>query len=128
MATGLREENSDFKPVKMHIKTDLVSHSASPEGLNKYTHTNTHTFICIYKSIRICTWVSYGQGDRGLIHGQDVTKTQKIVLDAPYFTLILRWESRVSGAIRGKEYRLHLHLGLLTIKKAVFGLPSITAG
>ena len=30
------KENSEFQPVKLRLKTDLVSHFACAEGLNKY--------------------------------------------------------------------------------------------
>ena len=30
-------EDSEFKPIKLHFKNDLVSHPACAEGLDKYT-------------------------------------------------------------------------------------------
>ena len=32
----LEKENSEFKPVKLRLKTDLVSYPAQAEGLGKY--------------------------------------------------------------------------------------------
>ena len=37
MATGNRRRKTDFKPGKLHLKTDLVSCSARVERLVKYT-------------------------------------------------------------------------------------------
>ena len=39
MATCLGErKNSEFKPVKLHLKNDTVSHSICAEGLGKYIY------------------------------------------------------------------------------------------
>ena len=44
----------------------------------------------------------------------------------PCLTLsILRFRSRVSGAIPGKQKRLPLHLGVVAIEKGAFGRPRI---
>ena len=50
------KENFEFKPVELHLRTDLVSHLARVEGMvNTYTHvytyTYTHTHIYIEKYI-----------------------------------------------------------------------------
>ena len=36
MATRQEDENSEFKPVKIHWKTDLVSHPSYAKELGKY--------------------------------------------------------------------------------------------
>ena len=38
MVTGLREENSELNPFKLHLKIKLVSHPACAEGLGIYTY------------------------------------------------------------------------------------------
>ena len=46
---------------------------------------------------------------------------------SPCLTLsIIRYESRVSGAIQGKELRCPLYLGVVAIEKGAFGWPSTT--
>ena len=37
------KENSEFKPVKLHLKIDLVSYPAQAEGLGKYDNSQKHT-------------------------------------------------------------------------------------
>ena len=56
------------------------------------------------------------------------TKTkQTLVLDTSLNSLnIIRYGSRISGAIQGKEYHPPLHLGVVAIEKGAFGLPSTT--
>ena len=45
----------------------------------------------------------------------------------PCFTLnIIRYRSRVSGTIQGKEQRPPIHIGEVVIKKGTFGSPSTT--
>ena len=41
------KENSKFRPVKLRLKIDLVSHPVRVEGVGKHTHTHTHTYIYI---------------------------------------------------------------------------------
>ena len=41
---------------------------------------------------------------------------------------IISCGSRESGAIQSKEYRLHLHLGVVAIEKGAFESPSTTVG
>ena len=49
-----------------------------------------------------------GLGDLGSILGQVIPKTQKKKLVPPCLTLsIIRYKSRVSGAIHGKHHPLH---------------------
>ena len=58
--------------------------------------------------------IANGPGGRGSILGRVIPKTQKSYLMSPCLTLsILRYRSRVSGAIQGKEYRLSLHIGVV---------------
>ena len=43
--TSQGKGNSEFKPVKLHLENDLVSHPAHAEGFGKYIHLWTnHTF------------------------------------------------------------------------------------
>ena len=43
--TSLGEENSDFKPVKLHLKIDLVSHPAyTKEFINTYIYNAQKSF------------------------------------------------------------------------------------
>ena len=50
------------------------------------------------------------------------------VLDASLTLIIIRYRSRVSGAIQEKEYRPPLHLGVVAIEKVTFGsLSTIVA-
>ena len=39
MATSLEKENSEFKPVKFHLKIDLVLHPAYGGVVGKYVNT-----------------------------------------------------------------------------------------
>ena len=56
-----------------------------------------------------------------------IPKTQKWYLIPPCLTLNnIRYGSRVSGAIKVKEKCPSLHLGVVTIEKGAFGLPSTT--
>ena len=63
----MEKENSEFKPVKLHLKIDLVSHPARAEGLVNmiyiyiYIYICINMFICIYNYVcmYICTYV-YG--------------------------------------------------------------------
>ena len=41
---------------------------------------------------------------------------------------IIRYGSRVSGVIQGNEWYSPFHLGVVTIEKGTFGLPSTTVG
>ena len=38
------KENYEFKPVKLRLKIDLVSHPARAKGLGKHTYTNTERY------------------------------------------------------------------------------------
>ena len=42
------KENSEFEPVKLHLKFKLVLHPVSCEELGKHTHTYTHIYIHTY--------------------------------------------------------------------------------
>ena len=51
-------------------------------------------------------------------------RLKKCYLMPPYLTLsIIRYGSRVSGTIQGKELCPSLHLGEVTIEKRTFGWP-----
>ena len=79
-------------------------------------------YICIVLVGRV---FANGPGDWGSIQGQVITKTQKMI--PPCLTLsIIRYVSRVSGAIQGKEWHSLLHLSVVTIEKGAFELPLIT--
>ena len=49
----LEKENLKFKPVKLHLKIEPVSHPARA-AWDEHTHTHTHTYICMY----VCMCVS----------------------------------------------------------------------
>ena len=56
---GKDKENSEFKPVKLLLKIDIVSPPARATGfvyiyINVHTHTHSHTHIFIYIYIYIC--------------------------------------------------------------------------
>ena len=38
----MEKENSEFKPVKLHLKIDLLSHLAHADGLGKYVLLHKH--------------------------------------------------------------------------------------
>ena len=70
-----------------------------------------------------------GPRDQCSIPGRVISKTQKVVLDAYCLTLsIIRYGSRISGAIQGKEMRAPLHLGVVLLKLVPSGSPSTTVG
>ena len=67
-------------------------------------------------------------GDRVSIPGRVIPKT-KMYLMPPSLTLnIIRYGSRVSGSILGKELRQPLYFGVVAIEKEAFGSSSITVG
>ena len=39
------KENSELKPVKLHLKIYLVSYPARAEGLDKYIYSNSGTMV-----------------------------------------------------------------------------------
>ena len=52
------KENSEFKPVKLHLKFDLGSHPACLARLGKHTHTHAHTHTHMY--IYVCNkWFNW---------------------------------------------------------------------
>ena len=56
-------------------------------------------------------------------------KLKKLYLMPPYLTLsIIRFRSRASGAIQGKELCLLLHLDIVAIEKGAFRLPLTMLG
>ena len=62
--------------------------------------------------------------DRSSIPGQVIPKTKKRYLIPFCLKLtIIRYGSRVSGAIQGKELRRPLHLGVVAIKREPSGRP-----
>ena len=67
--------------------------------------------------------IANGPGNRGSIPGRVIPKNQ---LTTPFLTFNnIRYESRVSGAIQGKE-RPPPHFGVVAIEKGPFVLPSAT--
>ena len=86
--------------------------------------------IYIYQHIGIMVSMFVNsQGDRNSIPGRIRPKTQKFYLMLPYLALgIIRYESRVSWAIHGKEKRPPLKLGVVTIEKLAFASPSSMFG
>ena len=50
-ATCLGEGNSEFKPVKLRLKIDIVSYPARAEGL-----VNIYIYIYIYRHINFSQW------------------------------------------------------------------------
>ena len=70
-----------------------------------------------------------GLGDWGSIPGRVIQKIQKWYLMPPYLTLSnIRYRSKVSGAIQGKEYCPPLHLSVVVIEKGVVGSPLTMVG
>ena len=69
-----------------------------------------------------------GPGERVSIPGQVIPKIKKKWYLMPLCLTLsfIRYGSRVSREIQGKEWRLTLHLGLIAIEKRAFGLPSTT--
>ena len=67
--------DSEFKPVKLGSKTDLVSHPAHTVGLGTHTHTHTHTHIYIY--IYIYIYICILQSSKSGI-GNNSVRTNKI--------------------------------------------------
>ena len=66
-----------------------------------------------------------GSGEQGSIPNQVISKTQKWYLIPPCLTRsIIRYGSRVSGAIH--ELQPPLHLGVVSIVERVLGSPSTT--
>ena len=64
--------------------------------------THTHTYI--YKTSLVGKVFTNGLGDWGSIPGRDIPKTHKWYLMPPCLALsIIRYGSRVSGAVQGKE-------------------------
>ena len=41
---AMAKENFEFKPVKLRIKIEFVSHPARTLRLSKHTHIHTHTY------------------------------------------------------------------------------------
>ena len=63
-----------------------------------------------------------GPDDRGSIPSRVIPKTQKLYLMPSCLTHgIIRYGSRVSWVIRGKELSLFLHLSIAAIEKRAFG-------
>ena len=72
---------------------------------------------------------SSGPGDQGSILGRVTPETQKWYLITPCLTLrIIRYESKVSGVIQGKNLRPLLQLGVVAIEKEAFGSPKTAVG
>ena len=66
-----------------------------------------------------------GREDRDSIPGRVISKTQKwYLMPLGLIFSIIRYGSRVSGAIQGNELRPPLHLGVVVIEKGAFGTPS----
>ena len=70
----------------------------------------------------------FTNGAKNRIQSQ-VESYQKCYLMSYCLTFnIIKYGSRVGGAIQGNELRLFLHLGVVAIDKRDFGLPSTTVG
>ena len=62
-----------------------------------------------------------GPGDGRSIQGRGILKTQKYFLMSPCLTLsIIKYGSRVTESIQGKEYSLSLHIGVVAIDRESF--------
>ena len=69
-----------------------------------------------------------GPGELGSIPGRVIPKTQKMVLDATLLNT-QHYKVRIKGKVEQSGERstaLPLHLGVVAIKKGVFGSPSTT--
>ena len=68
-----------------------------------------------------------GQGDRGLIPGRVIPKTQKMVLD-PTLLKTQHYKVRIKGKVEQSSERISapLHLNVVAIEKGTFGSPSTT--
>ena len=86
------KENSEFKPVKLRLKIDLVSYPARAEGLGKY---DMIIYIC-YLMIYIVDYSLYKSGDYGVVlygyfglvwfHG--ISKSSVILFQILFYTFI----------------------------------------
>ena len=67
-----------------------------------------------------------GPGDRGLIPGRVIPKTQKMVLDAALLsTQHYKVRIKCSGAILDMELRPFMHLGVVAIERELSGDPRL---
>ena len=82
-------------------------------------------FVSPFNSFRVFT---NGPRDQGSIPGPVIRKTQNGTECDLAYTQHLRHESRVSGAIRGKNLCPLRHLGVLAIEKGAFESPWIMIG
>ena len=76
MATGLGEGNSQFKPVKLRLKNDLVSYPVHAEGSDKYknwNYTRVIFEIASHKTAAVRPHTSY--------HKNHPSEMNKILLD-----------------------------------------------
>ena len=88
-------------------------------------------YIYIYWPFCIMVRVfANGLGDWGSIPDWVIPKTQKMVLDSSLLNRlnIIRYRSKVSGAIQGKELHHLLHLGVEAIEKGAFRSPLTMIG
>ena len=89
-------------------------------------------FIHISIMVSVHQWVGRPRFIPRSSHTKDSKKKwikNKWYLMPPFLTLrIIRYGSKLSRAIPGKEYHPLLHLGIVAIKKVAFGSPLIMVG
>ena len=58
-ATSLGEGNSEFKPVKLCLKFDLVSYPARAEGLVNMINVCVYIYVymCVYRGVYVCIYM-----------------------------------------------------------------------
>ena len=101
--TCLGGGNSEFKPVKLHLKIDLVSYPARAEGLVNRINTNNSIqhYSFVYTQLNCCN--ANGPGDLGSLPGRVMPKTLKMVLDTSLLnTRYIRYVLRVKWSNPGK--------------------------
>ena len=112
--------------------TRVISRTHTHTHTHIHTHTHTHTHIYIYIYIELCIYLwpivfAKGSGDKALIPGRVIAKTQKWHLIRPYLILsIIRYVSKVKWNNPEKGEHPAVHFGVVAIEKGAFESPPTT--